>query len=36
VGLALDGPIHSDRRLLAIAEAVQAVLPAAPHVVIPA
>ena len=31
VGLALDGPVNSDRRLLAIAEAVQAVLPSAPQ-----
>ena len=30
VGLALDGPAGSDRRLLAIAAAVEAVLPAAP------
>lgn len=31
VGLALDGPINSDRRLLAIAEAVQSALPLAPQ-----
>ena len=31
VGLALDGPINSDRRLLAIAEAVQSALPPAPQ-----
>ncbi|WP_076999409.1 indoleacetamide hydrolase [Variovorax sp. KK3] len=31
VGLALDGPLHSDRRLLAIAEAVQSALPPAPR-----
>lgn len=35
MGLALDGPIHSDRRLLAIAQAVQAVLPPAPRITIP-
>lgn len=31
VGLALDGPIGSDRRLLAIAEAIQSLLPPAPQ-----
>lgn len=31
VGLALDGPINSDRRLLSIAEAVQSALPSAPQ-----
>lgn len=31
VGLALDGPINSDRRLLAIAEAIQSALPPAPQ-----
>lgn len=31
VGLALDGPINSDRRLLAIAEAVQSALASAPQ-----
>lgn len=35
VGLALDGPFGSDRQLLAIAEAVQAALPAAPATPIP-
>lgn len=35
VGLALDGPINSDRRLLAIAEAVQAALPPAPQITSP-
>lgn len=30
VGLALDGPMNSDHRLLAIAEAVQSALPSAP------
>ena len=35
VGLALDGPIHTDRRLLAIAQAVQAALPPAPRAAIP-
>lgn len=35
VGLALDGPINSDKRLLAIAIAVQGVLPPAPRVAIP-
>lgn len=31
VGLALDGPVDSDRRLLAIAEAIQSALPPAPQ-----
>ena len=31
VGLALDGPIDSDRRLLAIADAIQSTLPPAPQ-----
>jgi mandelamide amidase len=31
VGLALDGPIGTDRRLLSIAAAVEAILPAAPR-----
>jgi mandelamide amidase len=35
VGLALDGPIDSDRRLLAIAEAVQSALPPAPQLETP-
>ncbi|BEP63722.1 indoleacetamide hydrolase [Variovorax sp. V213] len=35
VGLALDGPIGSDRRLLAIAEAVQSALPSAPQLRFP-
>jgi len=35
VGLALDGPIDSDRRLLAIAEAVQSALPPAPQLTTP-
>ncbi|MGB3071403.1 MAG: indoleacetamide hydrolase [Ottowia sp.] len=35
VGLALDGPIHTDRRLLAIAQAFQAALPSPPRIVIP-
>lgn len=35
VGLALDGPIGSDRRLLAIAEAVQSALPPAPQLETP-